>query len=144
MALFKPYYGQCQECPAGTKNLVVINKPHLCQFHNRLRKGKQIISSIKAKPRKTTGEWKVFQEIWVERPHVSQVSGMPLGDEMKPIFFSHVLSKGAYPKFRLLKENIWLETPGEHMEWESKSREDPKWDEKKKVYERLKQQYHHE
>lgn len=50
--MFKPNFGLCQECPPDTgEKLIVINKPHLCDYHNRLRKGKEIIKTISAKPK---------------------------------------------------------------------------------------------
>jgi len=52
-----------------------------------------------------TGEYKLFEEIWEERPHRCSVCGKPL-----PVFnvryFAHVLGKKAYPHLRLFKGNI--------------------------------------
>lgn len=94
---------------------------------------------IKQKWKKATGELKVFEEIWEEREHVSEISGEPLGDEMSPYFMSHVCSKGAYncDLIKLYKRNIILKTPKEHDLWEFGDREvlqkDPRW---KFVFER--------
>jgi len=63
---------------------------------------------------KPTGEGDMFKEIWAEREHKSFVSGKPLGHVAKAHFFAHVLSKGAYPKYRLNKDNIVLLTFDEH------------------------------
>ena len=71
---------------------------------------------------KKTGELELFKKIWEERPHVSEVSGKPLGN-FKPMYFSHVLTKGAYPGFRLNKDNIVLKTEHEHQLWEFGTRE---------------------
>jgi len=57
---------------------------------------------------------KMFIEIWKERPHVSELSGEYLGDEMNAWFFAHILGKGAYPHLKLVKENIMLVTQAEH------------------------------
>lgn len=57
----------------------------------------------------------MFEDIWDERPHVSFVSGKPLGDQMAPWMFAHVLPKGRYPHARLDKENIVLLTFKEHF-----------------------------
>ena len=85
----------------------------------------------------------VFYEIWAERPHVSEVSGLPLVDPpedrtdeagMKAWLsqFSHLLPKGAYRKYKKDKGNIILKTAGEHALWEKhKGRVtahcDPRW-----------------
>lgn len=82
-------------------------------------------SSFKAKPkpmkkrRETKGptQMDVFREIWAEREHVSEVSGLPLGDVLQPIFFSHLLPKGSYRRYKLDKRNIVLITADEHREW---------------------------
>ena len=79
-------------------------------------------------------ELDLFKEIWRERPHYSEVSGEPL-DGFSPVYFSHILTKGAYPEHRLNKENIVLKTYDEHRMWESgdrdKLRNIPMW---KKVF----------
>ncbi len=70
--------------------------------------------------RKATGEGVLFDEIWKERPHKSQISGDPI-HEPAPINFMHVLAKGQnkYPKFKLLKENIVLVTDEEHFQFDN-------------------------
>ena len=57
---------------------------------------------------------KMFEEIWRDRPHVSELSGKFLGDEMNAWFFAHILGKGAHPHLKLVKENIMLVTHDEH------------------------------
>ena len=47
---------------------------------------------------------------------VSELSGIPLGDEMNAWFFAHILSKGSYPHLKLNKENIILVTQHEHWQ----------------------------
>jgi hypothetical protein len=59
----------------------------------------------------------LFNEIWEEREHVSELSGKPLlpkGHYQWHWQFLHVLSKGSYPSYRLNKENIMLALPEEH------------------------------
>lgn len=58
--------------------------------------------------RKTTGEKKLFLEIWDERPHVCTNCRLPLGDEPMVHYFSHHFSKGAHPEIRLAKWNITI------------------------------------
>lgn len=86
------------------------------------------------KPRKKTGELKIFKEIWNEREHVSQVSGKHLG-EFNVCFFSHILNKGHYPRFRLDKRNIVLKTTKEHQSWETRRHELKELEEWKWVFE---------
>lgn len=86
---------------------------------------------IKKKFRKPTGELALFQIIWEERPHISEISGQSLG-EFNIRYFSHILTKGAYPSYRLNPENIKMVTPDEHDTWEFGDRAVlrtlPKWD----------------
>lgn len=56
---------------------------------------------------KPTGEKKVFLKIWQERGGKCEITGKSLIFPI-PGNFMHILSKGAYPKFRLLPENIML------------------------------------
>ncbi len=70
-----------------------------------------------------------FKEIWQERKHVSEISGLPLipmpddwEDEAHVRAwlgqFSHILPKGAYLKYKERKDNILLKTLPEHEFWE--------------------------
>lgn len=68
-----------------------------------------------------TQELLMFKQIWEERPHFCEVTGKPLG-AFDVRLFSHVLTKGAYPKFRLYKKNIVLCLYEKHFEWEFKTR----------------------
>lgn len=71
-----------------------------------------------------------FMEIWATRPHVSEVSGVSLGEEVMSYFFSHILSKGAEPAAKFDPMNIMLMTFHEHSTWENFKhtiREDPMW-----------------
>lgn len=67
---------------------------------------------------KSTGELKMFNEIWNERPHVSELTGEPLlpkGHIRWHWQFAHVLNKGRFPSMRLRKDNILLCLPDEQM-----------------------------
>ena len=84
----------------------------------------QRASTFKAKPRpmkkraaSSPGWWDVALEIWGERLHVCEVYGTPLGDEPKPIFFSHLLPRGSYRKYKRDKRNIVLKSERAHEEW---------------------------
>jgi Zn ribbon nucleic-acid-binding protein len=62
-----------------------------------------------------------FKAIWEERPHFCEVTGGPL-DEFNVCYFSHVLTKKAYPRFRHYKKNIVLCSFDQHQQWEFGSR----------------------
>lgn len=75
-----------------------------------------------------TGELAIFKEIYEERGPYSQISRQWV--DFAPICFSHVLSKGAYPSFRLYKKNIVIKTAKEHQMWETerhKLKDLPEW-----------------
>lgn len=139
-------YGLCkgEDCKGRTdKQPLAHNRLVLCKYCNDKRKA---ISkpSKDSKPKKRVSipkqskkgsqtalkDRKFFQEIWEERPHYSEISGKFLGDEYNPVFFSHILTKAAYPKFRHLKENILLKTFDEHQIWEFSDPTTPKFKEK--------------
>ena len=99
--------------------------------------------------RKVSGEKVLFDLLFEERAKVSQVSGKPLISDKNHFQFywqfSHILTKGAYPKYRGLKENIKLVTPEEHDLWEhhkDKIKDDPKWQWVFDKAEQLKSKYH--
>lgn len=59
-------------------------------------------------------EFNLYQEIWKERPHKSEVTGSSLGREARTYMFHHILPKSKYPEHRLNKDNIILLTFEEH------------------------------
>jgi len=64
----------------------------------------------------------LFSYVWDTRPHVSEISGKPLhhpGHLLYTWQFGHILSKQAYPSYRLNPENIMLMLPEEHGNQES-------------------------
>ena len=77
----------------------------------KLQKG----STFKAKPkpmrkraqRKGLTQMDVFRQIWAERPHYCEICCKPIPEPRAGNFF-HILGKGAYPKYKLLKENILI------------------------------------
>lgn len=97
---------------------------------------------IKKRKKAATGEREVFLQIWNERPHRCQCCGAWLGDEPRPIFFSHLLSKGAYPSLRLEPRNIWLKCERCHTTWEFGSRSAPEFAEANNKADSLKQEYY--
>ena len=76
----------------------------------------------------------VFWKIWRERPHFSEVSGLPLVDPPEDrddevgmrawlSQFSHILPKGTYRGLKHAEENIVLKTIHEHEMWETRKSE---------------------
>ncbi len=101
----------------------------------------------------------IFKQIWQERPHFSELSGLPLvrmpeGEEWEDEYhvrawvsqFSHLLPKGTYKKYKADKRNIILKTTEEHEQWETiKNKErllslDPRWGWIIECYEQLKRE----
>lgn len=72
---------------------------------------------------KPTGELVLFQTIWATRPHFCAVCKCKL-EKFDVWFFSHILSKGSFPRFRLYEKNIVLKCREHHHEWETKSNKD--------------------
>ena len=54
----------------------------------------------------------------LERPHICTHCGKRLLEPLKPIYFSHIKSKGAYPELRLVKSNIELTCEDCHTKYE--------------------------
>ena len=78
-------------------------------------------SSIKKKFPKPTGEKALNDKIYVERGGVCGITGLPVPN--KPINFLHVLSKGAFPKFRLKRYNVLLVVERIHDLYDNSSKE---------------------
>lgn len=66
----------------------------------------------------------LFLEIWKERSHICNRCGKKLGNDPKPIFFSHIKSRGSHPELKMEKENIELLCEKCHYKWDFQSRED--------------------
>ena len=60
-----------------------------------------------------------FKEIWKERKHYSELSGIYLGSEAMSTFFHHILPKEKYPEVAYDKSNIILLTLDEHTNVEN-------------------------
>lgn len=70
--------------------------------------------------KKPTGELQMFKEVFKERGGKCQVTGRVI--EFHPMSFLHILSKGAYPAFRLKKENIYMVIPDIHDLYDNASK----------------------
>lgn len=118
-------FQNCKEC--GNYRYIVNKTRCLCDDCNykRLHKGKSRFEVRaernkvrKPKFRPATGELALFKEIWAERAHVCTHCGEKLPEPLKPIYFSHIKSKGAFPELRLEKTNIELTCPTCHQKYE--------------------------
>lgn len=79
----------------------------------------------------------LFDWIWENRPHVSELSGEPLlpkWNQMWYFQFLHILPKGTYPAYKLNPNNILLGLPEEHINQESNPIFRTKYDELKQKY----------
>jgi hypothetical protein len=131
----------------GNQAFIANRTRKLCLDCNKLRlsAGKEIIKKVKVKPRKVTGELNVFKEIWAERPPECEVCKRSV--EFSPYIFSHVLTKGAYPGFRLYKKNIIIKCweydgTGCHQQWETGDRGVPKFKWVNDLAQELKEEYY--
>lgn len=88
---------------------------------------KRITKKTEKQKKVTEDDITFFKEIWAEREHRCQVNKVHLGDEFNVCFFSHILTKGSYPKFRYYKKNLILMSFQAHQEWEFTDRKHPKW-----------------
>lgn len=105
-------------------------------------KGNALSSKGRVSKNSSSGEMEVFKQIWNERPRVCFCCGVTLGTKLKPIFFSHVLAKGSYGRFKFYKGNILLKCPTCHHEWEFSDRKNVKFNAVKTKYEELRTLYY--
>ena len=84
-----------------------------------LKKANELKPKRKMRPRSKNnqGWWDVALNVWDEREHVCEVCGRELGDYPNPSFFSHLLPRGSYPKFKRRMDNIRLKDPLCHEKW---------------------------
>lgn len=131
---------QCPKCTCFLKN------PNVCSICGHVikvvdKKKYSIPKKSKKRQEVIDSDIEFFKSIWNERPHISEVSGEHLG-EFDPCYFSHVLAKGAYPRFRHYKKNIVLCTFEEHQVWEFSDRKDKEIEWIVLLESRLKQEYY--
>lgn len=78
-------------------------------------------STIAQKPRKATGELKLFMKIFAERKGMCEITGKQIPFDVKN--FAHILSKGAYGSFRLNPDNIIHVLPEIHDLYDNSDKE---------------------
>lgn len=83
----------------------------------------------------------MFVAIWNSRPHVCEVSGERIKD-FNVSCFMHILSKKAYPKFRLYDKNILLVTPEVHHRYDCGARSAPEFEKVRELHDNLINQYY--
>lgn len=96
-------------------------------------------TSIKKRVKKT-GEADLFVEMIKEYGDETihcRCCNKPLYS-LSPINFSHVMPKSIAPELRLDKRNIWIVCEDCHVSWETGSRNQPKFDKKRELFEQLK------
>lgn len=145
--MFKPHYGHCTICQDDNQRLLVVGHPPMCDRCNRMKKARAVLEKgltghKKAKVRKVTGELALFKSIWDTTEH----HRCWVCDEGVPVFgvihFSHILTKGAYPAFRLNPANIKVKCAACHHAWDFGHTSGPEWDKVKKLKEELKYRYY--
>lgn len=114
--------GICSECGHDT---VIVNRTRMlcdgCNYrrlHGGMSRAEVARKRRKPRNRQKTGELDLFIEIWGSRPHYCVKCGKWLGNEPKPVFFSHIKSKGARPDLRLDPNNIELLCEECHYKYE--------------------------
>lgn len=93
--------------------------------------------------KKPTGELALFRKLYDDRGPYSQISGQWIA--FSPAIASHILSKAAYPAFRLYEKNIVLKTVEEHHMWETqrhKLKDKPEWQFVFELEQELKREYY--
>jgi len=78
-------------------------------------------TGIKKKAKEPTGELALFREIFKEKNGKCQITGHDI--IFDPSSFMHILSKGAYPRFRLYKKNILMVEPEIHHFYDCSDKE---------------------
>lgn len=145
--MFKPHYGHCTICQDVNQRFLVVNHPPMCDRCNRMKKARAVLEkgltgAKKIKVRKATGELALFKSIWdATEGHKCWVCNEDI-PSMHPIHFSHILTKGAYPGFRLNPANIKLKCYKHHHAWDCGDISGPEWDKVKKLKEELKWRYY--
>lgn len=131
--MFKYHYGQCShEDHEGSDEVLIVVKKGWCAICNYSEKQKKKKNKLSMKPKKSpekrfkgsSGEYKLFLKIFAQCKGISWVSGKRLLGPEHPKFhwqFAHILSKGAYPKFKLYERNIKPMLPEEHEAQENGS-----------------------
>src|SRR5687768_1891279 len=96
--------GEQKHMGCGKRKWNSLSRNTTCSLHSKRIKKKAERSQMLG----------IFQEIWKERPHKSEVSGIRIYGEILTVYFHHILEKEKYPQAKIDKENIILLTWEEH------------------------------
>ena len=98
---------EIRPCVICEENYVIYDRNKwLCkECYNRKKKEKFNRVTLENDKNELTT---IFEKIWDKRTHYCFHCGTYLGSIMKPIYFSHILSRGAHPGLRCDEENIVL------------------------------------
>lgn len=121
----------CKECKDDNLRPTIKG---LCQYHYRQERAKVYKERGKNKIKKAkapSGEMKLFEKLFDEREKICFVTDVKLNSKEYykatnrfHFLFHHVLTKQAYPSFRLNPDNIIMILPRVHMKIETQSLED--------------------
>jgi hypothetical protein len=85
------------------------------------------------------------KHLFTSRQQRSEISGLYLGETYNHVYCSHIIPKGAFPKFRHYYKNIVLMTFEEHQLWDHyrhRIKNNPEWNWLFKLEEVLKKEYY--
>ena len=118
----------CNDC--GRLSYIYHKKKKQCQYCWKKERSSSWKANSKPKeptrinPRSKKGyktaqdDSKFFHQLWKSKPHFCENCSKDLGDDYNPVYFSHILSKGAYPNLRYYIDNINILCFKCHQEWE--------------------------
>lgn len=129
-------------CKCGKHLGYLFSHGYTKECWNKVRPPKALKrTAIKQAVRKPSGELILFKAIFASRPHKCQVTGDPI-TEFNVSNFMHILSKGAFPKFRLFDKNILFVTKEIHDEYDCKDRSAEKFKDVMKLHDELITKYY--
>jgi hypothetical protein len=141
--MFKPNKGTCIDCQRNT--IIVVKKGYCGVCNAKQKKAKKLSEGKIVKEytykRKVTGEMALFTAIWKVRRHICSVCGKVLSEPLKPHYFAHILSKGAFPSYRLFDQNIALMCEDHHNQYDSGDSASPIFDKINRLKQHLKECY---
>ena len=86
---------------------------------------------MKQRSDKNEGWWDVAIVIWGHRAHKCEICDAGLSDVPQPIFFSHLLPRGSYRRYKRDPRNLVLKCEYHHKEWHNEGPEklqhEPEW-----------------
>ena len=146
--VYKEKHGACY-CTDMNRTLCKDWQPVKEKKQSGFGRNHKKVKAIKVSQRyKPTGEKEFVIREWQKRPHICFITGEMI-HELKPINAFHILSKGAFPKYRLNPENLIFVQARFHHDWHILGQsaclaKDERWKHVIEMYEQLKKQYHNE